>query len=115
MSGLPDFLKVPEGTAKLSPLPLPPACLIKFNLLPLHKATAFLNPTDYLSEYTPTVTDFDPGSVDECRRTRQIGQRNRFAPNHVKNVNRVSAAANPTPRHCRGENFEFFAFSGGFL
>jgi hypothetical protein len=62
---LPDFLKVPEGTAKLY-LPLanmPVLKLIKFNLPPLHKATAFLNPTDYLSEYAPTVTDFDPGAI----------------------------------------------------
>jgi hypothetical protein len=59
MSGLPDFLKVPEGTAKLSlpPADMPVLKLIKFNLPPLHKATA-------------------------------------FAPDHVKNVNRVSAAAN---------------------
>jgi hypothetical protein len=65
MGGLPEFLKVPEETEKLS---LPPphmsiAKLIKFRLPPLHKATAFRNPTDYLSEYAPTVTDFDPGTI----------------------------------------------------
>ena len=65
MSGLPDFLKVPEGTAKLSlpPTDMPVLKLIKFNLPPLHKATAFLNPTDYLSEHTPTVTGVDPGEI----------------------------------------------------
>ncbi|KAJ7367153.1 hypothetical protein DFH08DRAFT_797985 [Mycena albidolilacea] len=48
MDGLPEFLKVPEGTEKLPPL---------------HKATAFLNPTDYLSEYALTVTNFDLGTI----------------------------------------------------
>jgi hypothetical protein len=36
---------------------------IKFNLPPLHKSTAFLNPTDYLSEYAPTLTAFDPAAI----------------------------------------------------
>jgi hypothetical protein len=37
--------------------------LIKFNLPPLHKSTAFLNPTDYLSEYAPTLPAFDPPAI----------------------------------------------------
>ncbi|KAJ7790418.1 hypothetical protein B0H14DRAFT_2626014 [Mycena olivaceomarginata] len=37
-----------------------------------------------------------------------------FVPDHVKNVNRLSAAANPTPRHCGGEKIEIFAFFWGF-
>jgi hypothetical protein len=34
-----------------------------FDLPPLHKAITFLNPTDYLSEYKPTASDFDPGAI----------------------------------------------------
>ena len=34
-----------------------------FNLPPPHKATAILNPTDYLSEYAPIVTNFDTGAI----------------------------------------------------
>jgi hypothetical protein len=37
--------------------------LIKFNLPSLHKSTAFLNPTDYLSEYALTITVFDPAAI----------------------------------------------------
>jgi hypothetical protein len=65
MGGLPEYLKLPEGMEKLS-LPsvdMPVSKLIKFTLPPTHKATAFLNPTDYLSEYLPTVTDFDPRAI----------------------------------------------------
>jgi hypothetical protein len=34
---------------------MPVLKLIKFNLPSLHKATAFLDPMDYLSEYAPTL------------------------------------------------------------
>ncbi|KAJ7814823.1 hypothetical protein B0H14DRAFT_2603867 [Mycena olivaceomarginata] len=37
--------------------------LIKFNLPPLHKSTAFLNSTNYLLEYAPTLTAFDPAAI----------------------------------------------------
>jgi hypothetical protein len=36
-------------------------------------------------------------------------------PPPTKNVNRVSAVANPMPKHRGGANFEFFVFSWGFL
>ncbi|KAJ7362810.1 hypothetical protein DFH08DRAFT_1025215 [Mycena albidolilacea] len=58
-------LRIPEATANtcLPPEDLPVLKLIKFNLPPLHKSTAFLNPTDYLSEYAPTLTIFDPAAI----------------------------------------------------
>ncbi|KAJ7835326.1 hypothetical protein B0H14DRAFT_2590319 [Mycena olivaceomarginata] len=65
MGGLPESLEVPEAAEKLT-LPrddISVLKLIKFSLPPLHKATAFLNPTDYLSEYAPTVTEFGPRAI----------------------------------------------------
>ncbi|KAJ7803964.1 hypothetical protein B0H14DRAFT_2612906 [Mycena olivaceomarginata] len=65
METLPESLRIPEATANtcLPPEDLPVLKLIKFNLPPLHKSTAFLNPTDYLSEYAPTLTAFDPAAT----------------------------------------------------
>ncbi|KAJ7937720.1 hypothetical protein B0H13DRAFT_1852356 [Mycena leptocephala] len=65
MEALPESLRIPEATANacLPPDDLPVLKLIKFNLPPLHKSTAFLNPTDYLLEYAPTLTAFDPASI----------------------------------------------------
>jgi hypothetical protein len=47
----------------LCPLPICLSKLIKFTLPPTYKATAFLNSTNYVSEYSPTVTDFDPRTI----------------------------------------------------
>ncbi|KAF8146548.1 hypothetical protein K438DRAFT_1990565 [Mycena galopus ATCC 62051] len=65
MEALPESLQIPEATANacLPPEDLPVLKLIKFNLPPLHKSTAFLNPTNYLSEYAPTLTAFDPAAI----------------------------------------------------
>jgi hypothetical protein len=100
--------------AKLSlpPANMPVLKLIKFNLLPLHKATAFLNPMDYLSEYTPTLTDFDPGAIPVPLSAVVNAL---FAPNHVRNINGVNTVANSTPRHRGGGKIVFFACFWGFL
>ncbi|KAJ7330894.1 hypothetical protein DFH08DRAFT_814985 [Mycena albidolilacea] len=65
MEALPESLRIPEATANacLPPEDLPVLKLIKFNLPPLHKSTVFLNPTNYLSEYAPTHTAFDPEAI----------------------------------------------------
>ncbi|KAJ6533333.1 hypothetical protein DFH09DRAFT_1325830 [Mycena vulgaris] len=65
MEALPESLRIPEATANagLPPEDLPVFKLIKFNLPPLYKSTAFLNPTDYLSEYAPTLTAFDLAAI----------------------------------------------------
>ncbi|KAJ7824369.1 hypothetical protein B0H14DRAFT_3469381 [Mycena olivaceomarginata] len=61
MSGLPDVLKIPDGSEKLSlpPNNLPVSSLIKFQLPPQRKSTVFADPTDYLSELPPTITTFN--------------------------------------------------------
>jgi hypothetical protein len=61
MSGLPDILKIPDGPEKLS-LPhknLPVSSLIELQLPPQRKSTVFVDPTDYLSELSPTITTFN--------------------------------------------------------
>jgi hypothetical protein len=65
MEAAPESLRILEATANtcLPPEDLPVFKLIKFNLPPLHKYTAFLNPTDHLSEYVPTLTAFDPVAI----------------------------------------------------
>ncbi|KAJ7319302.1 hypothetical protein DFH08DRAFT_819239 [Mycena albidolilacea] len=66
MEALPESLRIPEATANafLPPENLPVLKLIKFNLPPLYKSTAFLNPTHYLSEYAlATLAAFDPEAI----------------------------------------------------
>ncbi|KAJ7281325.1 hypothetical protein C8J57DRAFT_1219220 [Mycena rebaudengoi] len=61
MAALPEALRIPDGPEKLS-LPsrtLSVSSLVKLQLLLQRKSTVFANPTDYLSEFSPTVTTFD--------------------------------------------------------
>jgi hypothetical protein len=60
MAGLPDALKIPHGPEKLSlpPNNLPVSSLIKLKLPPQHKSTVFVDPTDYLSDLSPTISSF---------------------------------------------------------
>ncbi|KAF8186596.1 hypothetical protein K438DRAFT_1765362 [Mycena galopus ATCC 62051] len=63
MEALPESLRIPEAANTCLPRDLPVLKHIKFNLPSLHKSTAFLNPTNYLSEYVPTLTAFDPAVI----------------------------------------------------
>ncbi|KAJ7808638.1 hypothetical protein B0H14DRAFT_2608716 [Mycena olivaceomarginata] len=65
MSGLPDFLKIPDGPEKLSlpPTNLPVTSLIKFQLPPQRKSTVFADPSDYLSDLPPTTTAFNVAEI----------------------------------------------------
>ncbi|KAJ7798457.1 hypothetical protein B0H14DRAFT_3492517 [Mycena olivaceomarginata] len=61
MDALPEALQIPEGQAQLilPSVDLPVSSLMTLELPPQRKSTAFIDPSDYLSDLPPTLTTFN--------------------------------------------------------